>query len=176
MKLLDLIKEQNDWDDYVKKAASGPQKCGLTKGQGGDDNSKELKAWDKEVARQNKLDAKQTELTNKNFMSLSYDADSFPLDKQTRKNYYAQYEQAMQTNPALFVDGDGYNSQQKYAIASKVLDIVKHRPQISYSIRLNKKFGLGPASNIENVVNVINQMGGWGSFMGWFNAGGPEIK
>lgn len=54
-----LIQEQG-WTDPVK-AASGPQKCGLTKGENGS-YDKECRALDKEAARQDKIDAKQREI------------------------------------------------------------------------------------------------------------------
>lgn len=167
--------EEQGWTDPVK-AASGPQKCGLTKGQGGDNYDKESRALDKEAARQDKLDAKQREMENKNFLSLSHDRDSYPLDKQTRKLYFTQYQEFMNSNPGVLTDGDGYNSQQKYAAVSKALDFVKRVPQISYSKNLRTAFGLNPQSTIMDVVNVVDKMGGWASFINWFNSGGPQIK
>ena len=170
-----LISEQG-WTDPVK-AASGPQKCGLTKG--GNDNSydKECRALDKEAARQDKINAKERATANKNFLSLSYDRDSFPLDRQSKKDYYRQYQEFMSSNPGLLGSGDGYNSEQKYAIISKVLDYVRNVPQISYSVQLGRKYGLNKQSSLNDVINVIGKMGGWQSMMDWINSGGrPELK
>lgn len=167
--------EEQGWTDPVK-AASGPQKCGITKGQGGDNYDKETRALDRDAARQDKIDAKQREIENKNFLSLSHDRDSFPLDKQTKKQYIQQYQEFMKTNPGVLSDGEGYNSQQKYAAVSKALDFVKNVPQVSYSKNLRTAFGLNPQSTIMDVVNVVDKMGGWSSFINWFNSGGPQIK
>lgn len=176
MKLLnvvfDLVVEQDAW---AVKAASGPQKCGIIKGQG-DSNDKECRAWDKEVARQDKIDMKDRAKSDKNFLSLSYDRNSFPLDRQSKKDYYNQYQMFMKNNPGVLGDGNGYNSEQKYAIVSKVLDFVRKVPRISYSVQLNRKYGLNPQSSLNDVIGVVNKMGGWSSFMSWFNTGGVELK
>ena len=74
---------EQGWTDPVK-AASGPQKCGITKGDNGS-YDKESRALDKESSRQDKIDAKERAQQNKNFLSLSYDRDGDPLDRQTRK-------------------------------------------------------------------------------------------
>lgn len=169
-----LIDEQEDW---VTKAASGPQKCGLTKGGGESaQDRRDNAAWDREVARQNKIDARDRAIENKNFLSLSHDRLSYPLDRETRKLYYSQYENFMKSNPGVITDGDGFNSQQKYAAVSKALDFIKKSPQISYAKNLGTAFGLNPQSTIVDVVNVVDKMGGWGSFINWFNSGGPQIK
>ena len=174
-KFADRKLEEQGWSDPVK-AASGPQKCGLTKG--GNDNSydKECRAMDKETARQDKIDSKENKTKEKNFLSLSYDRDSFPLDRQSKKDYYNQYQNFMRSNPGVLNDGNGYNSEQKYAIVSKVLDYVRKVPKISYSVQLNRKYGLNPQSSLNDVIGVVNKMGGFGSFMNWFNTGGSELK
>lgn len=175
--VLRLIKEQTD----MEKAASGPQKCAATDAQNKEYSAirksvdKEAKKWSKESARMDKEYAKELALKNKNFLSLSYDRDSFPLDKETRKSYQANYNRFMKENPGLLNDGDGFDAEQKYAIITKVLDYIIKVPQISYSVRLNKKFGLNPKSSLKDVINVVNEMGGYTSFMDWFNSGGPEI-
>jgi len=168
-----LISEQG-WTDPIK-AASGPQKCGLTKGDNGS-YDKECRALEKDAARQDKIDAKQRELENKNFLSLSHDRDGDPLDKQTRKLYYSQYEDFMKKNPGVLSNGDGFTSEQKYAIVSKVLDFVRKVPQISYTVRLKGKYGITPQSSLNDLIGAVNKMGGWSSFMEWFNGGGREIK
>jgi hypothetical protein len=176
--IFELLKEQTD----VEKAASGAQKCDATSAQDKESRelnkakSKELGAWSKEVARQDKKDMKDIQMKYKNFLSLSYDRDSFPLDKQTRREYYSQYQQFLKNNPGIIDDGDGYTSEQKYAIVSKTLDYIRKVPQISYSVRLKDKFNLNPQSSINDVINVVNTMGGWDSFLHWFNSGGPVIK
>jgi hypothetical protein len=182
MKLLnlvfDLVVEQVD----PATAASGPQKCAATDSrdrQNSRDNKADNKSnakWDKEVAKQAKVDAKDEARQNKNFLSLNYDRNSDPLDKQTRREYYVQYQKFMTDNPGVLESGDGYNSDQKYSIVSKVLSYLKGVPQISYSRNLGAKFGVNGQSTLNNVINVVNQMGGFGTFMNWFNAGGPEIK
>lgn len=168
-----LIGEQG-WTDPVK-AASGPQKCGLTKGDDGS-YDKECRALDKEAARQDKVDAKERALANKNFMSLSYDRDSYPLDRQSKKDYYRQYQEFMNSNPSVLGSSDGFNSEQKYAIISKTLDFVRNVPQISYTKNLGSKYGLNKQSSLMDVINVIEKMGGWSNYMNWFNAGGPILK
>ena len=178
MKLLDTVFDlviEQGWSDPVK-AASGPQKCGLTKG--GNDNSydKECRAMDKETARQDRIDSKERAQSNKNFLSLSYDRDSFPLDRQSKKDYYLQYTTFMKNNPGVLGDGGGFNSEQKYAIVSKVLDFIRKVPKISYSIQLNRKYGLNPQSSLNDVIVVVNKMGGFGPFMEWMNSGGRELK
>ena len=167
-----LISEQG-WTDPVK-AASGPQKCGLTKG--GNDNSydKECRALDKEAARQDKIDAKERALANKNFLSLSYDRDSFPLDRQSKKDYYRQYQEFMNSNPGLLGPSDGLNSEQKYAVVSKTLDYLRNVPQISYSVQLNRKYGLNKQSPLRDVIDVVEKMG-WTDYINWINAGGQPV-
>ncbi len=166
--------QEQGWTDPVK-AASGPQKCGITKGDNGS-YDKESRILDKESARQDKIDAKERAQQNKNFMSLSYDRDGDPLDKQTRKQYYSQYQDFMKNNPGVLNSSDGFTSEQKYAIVSKVLDFVRKVPQISYTVRLKGKYGITPKSSLNDLVEVVNKMGGWTSFMDWFNGGGREIK
>lgn len=158
-----------------EKAASGPQKCGLTKGDNGS-YDKESRRLDKESERQDKIDAKERAQQNKNFLSLSYDRDGDPLDRQTRKQYYSQYQDFIKNNPGVLSDSDGFNSEQKYAIVSKVLDFVRKVPQISYTVRLKGKYGLTPQSSLNDLISVVDKMGGWVPFMEWFNGGGKEIK
>jgi len=169
-----VIMEQG-WTDPVK-AASGPQKCGITKGGNDKSYDKECRALDKEAQRQDAIDAKQRALENKNFLSLSYDRDGDPLDRQSKKDYYKQYQEFMNSNPGVLSNGDGFNSEQKFAIISKVLDFVRKVPQISYTVRLKGKYGITPQSSLNDIVGVVNKMGGWTSFMEWFNGGGREIK
>jgi hypothetical protein len=33
-----------------------------------------------------------------------------------------------------------------------------------------------PQSSLNDLISVVNKMGGWSSFMEWFNGGGREIK
>ena len=160
--------------EQVSEPVNG--KCDLTKLQGAGSNSREAKLWDKEVARQNKAEEKDRIQQNKNFMSLSYDRDAFPLEKSVRKEYYNQYQQFMKENPSLLGSSDGFNSEQKYAIASKTVDFLRNAPKISYTINLGAKFGLNSKSNVKDVHNVIERMGGYDVYMEWFNAGGPKFK
>jgi hypothetical protein len=160
--------------EQVSEPVNG--KCDLTKLQGAGSNSREARLWDKEVARQNKAEEKDRIQQNKNFMSLSYDRDAFPLEKSVRKEYYNQYQQFMKENPSLLGSSDGFNSEQKYAIASKTVDFLRNAPKISYTINLGAKFGLNSKSNVKDVHNVIERMGGYDVYMEWFNAGGPKFK
>jgi hypothetical protein len=160
--------------EQVSEPVNG--KCDLTKLQGAGSNSREAKLWDKEVARQNKAEEKDRIQQNKNFMSLSYDRDAFPLEKSVRKEYYNQYQQFMKENPSLLGSSDGFNSEQKYAISSKTVDFLRNAPKISYTINLGAKFGLNSKSNVKDVHNVIERMGGYDVYMEWFNAGGPKFK
>jgi hypothetical protein len=73
-------------------------------------------------------------------------------------------------------NSEGFSPEQKYAIISKTLDFIKKVPDISYSSRLKKKYGLTPTSTLNDVIDVVNKMGGWTLYMDWFNSGGPEIK
>lgn len=169
-----LIKEQG-WTDPVK-AASGPQKCGITKGQDNGSYDRESRALDKEAARQDKIDAKNRSLENKNFLSLSHDRYSDPLDRQSKKNYYKQYQDFMSSNPGVLTNGEGFNTEQKYAVVTKVMDFLRKVPGISYTVQLKRKYGLGPQSSFQDVMGVINKMGGWSSFVDWMNNGGPVLK
>lgn len=157
-------------------AASGPQKCGLTKGADKDNCEKETKLWDREVARQDKIDARQRSIENKNFLSLSYDRNSSPLDRESKKLYNSQYQSFVKNNPSLLSSSEGFDSEEKYAIISKTLDFIKRVPEISYSVNLRSKYGLNPTSTLTDVVEVVNQMGGWENYMNWFNSGGPKLK
>lgn len=160
--------------EQVQEPVSG--KCDLTKLQGAGSNDREARLWDKELAKQNKAEEKERIQQAKNFMSLSYDRDAFPLDKAVRKEYYAQYQEFMKANPTLLASSDGFSSEQKYAITTKTLDFIKNVPKFSYSVNLGSKFGLNPKSTIEDVNNVIQKMGGYDVYMEWFNAGGPKFK
>jgi hypothetical protein len=168
------IMEQG-WTDPVK-AASGPQKCGLTKGGNDGSYEKECRALDKEAQRQDAIDAKERARNDKNFLSLSYDRDSFPLDRQSKKDYYRQYQEFMNSNPGVLNSGDGLNTEQKYALISKVLDFVRNVPQISYSVNLRSKYGLNKQSSLMDVIDVVGKMGGYQSFISWMNAGGPKLN
>jgi hypothetical protein len=160
--------------EQVTEPVSG--KCDLTKLQGAGGDSREARLWDKELARQNKAEEKERIQQSKNFMSLSYDKDAYPLEKAVRKEYYNQYQQFMKDNPSLLSNSDGFNSEQKYAIASKTLDFIQHVPKISYTLNLGTKFGLNPKSTVKDVHDVIEKMGGYDVYMEWFNAGGPKFK
>jgi hypothetical protein len=160
--------------EQVSEPVSG--KCDLTKLQGAGSDNREARLWDKEVARQNKAEEKERIQQNKNFMSLAYDRDAFPLDKSARKEYYTQYQEFMKSNPSLLSSSDGYSSEQKYAIASKTLDFLRNVPRISYTVNLGSKFGLNSKSTVQNVNDVIEKMGGYDVYMEWFNAGGPKFK
>ena len=164
-------------------AASGPQKCAATDArdrQNRKDNRADRianAALDAEVAKQSKIDAADNERRNKNFLSLKYDRDSYPLDKDSRKEYYTQYANFMKSNPSDLTNGDGLNTEQKYAVISKVLDFVRRVPQISYTVQLGRKYGLNKQSTLNDVINVVEKMGGWQSMVGWLNSGGqPELK
>ena len=178
LNILDTIVKEQD----AEKAASGPQKCGITTGLDKANSAadraanKENKAWDKEVAKQNKIDAKDEARKGKNFLSLNYDRNSDPLDKQSRRTYYAQYQKFITDNSGLLNGGDGFTTDQKYAIVSKIQSFLKGAPQISYSNRLNMKYGLNGQSTLNDIIGVVNQLGGFVLFMNWFNSGGPEIK
>jgi hypothetical protein len=174
MNLQESIQRIKHLIEQVEEPVNG--KCDLTKLQGAGSNDREAKLWDKEVARQNKAEEKERIQQNKNFMSLSFDRDAFPLDKVTRKEYYSQYQQFMKSNPTLLPSSDGFTSEQKYAIASKTLDFLKNVPKISYTVNLKSKFNLGPTSTIADVNAVIERMGGYDVYMEWFNAGGPKFK
>ena len=160
--------------EQVSEPVSG--KCALTKLQGTGSDGREARLWDKELAKQNKADEKERIQQSRNFMSLSYDRDSYPLEKSVRKEYYNQYQQFMKENPSLLSNSDGLNSEQKYAIASKALDFIKNVPKVSYSVNLSTKFGLNPKSTIKDVHDVIEKMGGYNSYMEWFNSGGPKFN
>ena len=160
--------------EQVQEPVSG--KCDLTKLQGAGSNDREARQWDKEVAKQNKAEEKERIQQSKNFMSLAYDRDAYPLDKAAKKEYYAQYQEFMKANPSLLSNSDGLNSEQKYAIASKTLDFLRNAPRISYSINLGTKFGLNGRSTIQNINDVIEKIGGYNVYMEWFNAGGPKFK
>ena len=160
--------------EQVSEPVSG--KCDLTKLQGTGSDSREARLWDKELAKQNKAEEKERIQQSKNFMSLSYDKDAYPLDKAVRKEYYKQYQQFMKDNPSLLSNSDGLNSEQKYAIASKTLDFLRNVPKISYTINLGTKFGLNSKSTVKDVHDVIEKMGGYDVYMEWFNAGGPKFK
>jgi hypothetical protein len=94
--------------EQVSEPVSG--KCDLTKLQGAGSDSREARLWDKELARQNKAEEKDRIQQNKNFMSLSYDRDAYPLEKSVRKEYYNQFQQFMKENPSLLGSSDGFNS------------------------------------------------------------------
>jgi hypothetical protein len=178
LSILDTIVKEQD----AEKAASGPQKCGITTGLDKANSAadraanKENKAWDKEVAKQDKEDVKQRALENKKFISLDYDRDGDPLDKSTRREYYGQYQQFVKNNPGLLDNEEGFDSKQKYAVVSKILDYIRRVPQISYTVKLKSKFGVTPQSTVNDIIGVVNKMGGFVSFMNWFNSGGPDIK
>jgi hypothetical protein len=38
------------------------------------------------------------------------------------------------------------------------------------------KYGLNQQSTLNDVIGVVNKMGGFGTFVEWYNAGGPELK
>ncbi len=160
--------------EQVQEPVSG--KCDLTKLQGAGSDNREARKWDKEVARQNKAEEKDRIQQSKNFMSLAYDRDSFPLEKAEKKAYYAQYQEFMKTNPTVLTNSDGFNTEQKYAITTKMLDFLKRAPRLSYSVNLATKFGLSGSSTIQNVQDVIEKIGGYDVFMEWVNAGGPKFK
>lgn len=160
--------------EQVSEPVSG--KCDLTKLQGTGSNSREARLWDKELVKQNKAEEKERIQQSKNFMSLSYDRDAFPLEKAARREYYNQYQQFMKENPSLLTNSDGFNSEQKYAIASKALDFIKNVPKVSYSVNISTKFGLNPKSTIKDVHDVIEKMGGYNAYMEWFNSGGPKFN
>jgi hypothetical protein len=160
--------------EQVSEPVSG--KCDLTKLQGAGSNNREARLWDKELARQNKAEEKERIQQSKNFMSLAYDRDAFPLDKSARKEYYTQYQEFMKSNPSLLSNSGGYSAEQKYAITSKTLDFLRNTPRMSYTINLGSKFGLNSKSTIQNVNDVIEKMGGYDVYMEWFNAGGPKFK
>jgi hypothetical protein len=56
------------------------------------------------------------------------------------------------------------------------VDFLRNAPKISYTINLGAKFGLNSKSNVKDVHNVIERMGGYDVYMDWFNAGGPKFK
>jgi hypothetical protein len=183
MKLLnlvfDLVVEQVD----PATAASGPQKCAATDSrdrQNSRDNKADRNAnakWDAQVRASDSADRKQQERENANFLSLKYDRyGTEQLDRNTYKQYVAQYQDFMKQNPGVLESGDGLKSDQKYAVVSKILSYVKNTPQISYSRRLGMKYGLNQQSTLNDVIGVVNKMGGFGTFVEWYNAGGPELK
>ena len=176
MNLQENIQRIKSLIEQVEEPVQG--KCGISRACEKQDKeaSREMKLWDKEVARQNKEEARQKAIENRNFLSLDYDRDAYQLDKQSRRVYKQQYQDFMSAHPGLLDNSDGFNTEQKYAIITKTLDFIKRVPQISYTVNLKSKFGLTPTSTLENVIDVVNKMGGWVSYMDWFNQGGPKIK
>lgn len=162
------------WEN-AEKAASGPQKCGLTKG-GDDCSSREMRLADKESARLNKLEAKQNAADLKKTFDMGYDRENQPLPRNIKKQVESQFQEfKSQTNDLL--GGGQYSSEQKFAVLNKVLDWVHNVPTISYTIRLAKKFNNPNIKNItiQELAKYAQQMG-WDNFINWYNSGGPEIK
>ena len=171
MKLLDILKEQGGWSD-PEKAASGPQKCGITKGNDGA-SSREMRQQDRELAASNRAEAKANAADLKKTFDMRYSRDNEPLDKATRNQIYGEYKQFNQG----LLDGGSYTPEQNFAVLYKVYDWVKNVPTVSYPKRLAVKFNNPNIKSItlEQLAGYANQMG-WDNFINWYNAGGPVIK
>ena len=170
IKQFDVIEEQ---DDRTTAAASGPQKCGLTKGQGGD-NSREMRQMDRESNVADKVAAKEEKEGLKKTLDMSYDRNNDPLQKDIRRQAYSQFQQFKE----LFDDGQGqYKPEQKFAVVNKVLDWVHNVPNVSYTKRLATKFNNSniKSATLQDIANYAKQMG-WDNFINWYNSGGSEIK
>jgi hypothetical protein len=111
----------------------------------------------------------------KNFLSLNYDRDSYPLTKSESDQLKSEFENFIKTNRGIIQDGEGFTAEQKYAMVSKMLDYIKKVPQISYTTRLKKRFDLDEQSTIKDMVDIVKPMGGWQNFLNWIAMGGPEI-
>ena len=133
MKLLDILKEQG-WSN-PEKAASGPQKCGITKGNDGSSN-REMRQQDRELAASNRAEAKSNAAELKKTFDMRYNRDNEPLDKSTRNQIFGEYKQFNQG----LLDGGSYSPEQKFAVLYKVYDWVKNVPSISYTKKLSVKF------------------------------------
>lgn len=166
-----ILNEQGGWTD-PEKAASGPQKCGLTKGDGGP-SGREIRQQDRELAASNRAEAKANQLELKKTFDMRYGRDNEPLDKSTRNQVYTTFKQFNQS----LLDGGSYKPEQNFAVLYKVYDWVRNVPSISYTKRLSIKFN-NPNINtisLEQLAGYANQMG-WDNFINWYNDGGPNIK
>jgi hypothetical protein len=134
----------------------------------------ELK-FDKQSKKQDEKDLKEQQDKLKNFLSLNYDRDSYPLTKSESDQLKSEFENFIKTNRGIIQDGEGFTAEQKYAMISKMLDYIKKVPQISYTTRLKKRFDLDEQSTIKDMVDIVKPMGGWQNFLNWIAMGGPEI-
>lgn len=169
--VVNALNEQDSWY-RAKDAASGPQKCGLTKGDDGA-SGREMRQMDRELAASNRAESKANALELKKTFDMRFSRDNEPLDKATRNQVYSTFKQFNQT----LLDGGSYTPEQNFAVLYKVYDWVRNVPSISYTKRLATKFN-NPTINtisLDQLAGYANQMG-WDNFINWYNAGGPIIK
>lgn len=162
------MKKLMEQDSWVTKAASGPQSCGLTKGDSGS-SGKEEKQWDKEVKRQEKIDAKQSQKELQDYVNPRIDRLGYKVDKNDFNN---QYKQFVTSNPDFESLPSKLSPAQRFGIIYKEMSALKSKDYY-LTTKLNKMFNRTGPITMQEFYDMIKQMGGFDKYYQLWSQGFP---
>ena len=165
---IDRIRQLIEQDKWVQKAASGPQSCGLT-GSSGGSNSKEEKQWDKEVKRQDKIDAKDSRKELQDYLNPRIDRLGYKVDK---NDFNTKYLQFVKTNPDFETLPSKLTPAQRFGILYKEQSALS-KPDYYLTTKLNKMFNRTGTVSMQQFYDLIKQMGGFDKYFELYSKGFP---
>jgi hypothetical protein len=151
------------------------QFCGLQRGinrenaQMQAEGRAQMKQINKQLSKEEKQAAKEAAIALAGQTEMSHDWTETPLDKKVVKQLNSIRDQYLQANPNVFVEDDtsGYTPQQKFALATKLMDRANTN---MYSETFKNQFGI-PSKGTTDLNKVhsefVPRMGGWEGVKKW---------
>ena len=160
-----IISEQDAW---ASNAASGPQKCGLSGGDGGS-SGREERQWDRDVKKQNKIDAKQSQKELQDYLNPKIDRMGYKIDK---NDFNSKYVGFVKSNPDFETLPSKLTPAQRFGILYKEQGALQSKDYY-LTTKLNKMFNsTGPVS-MQQFYDYIKQMGGFDKYFEYYTKGFP---
>jgi hypothetical protein len=129
----------------------------------------QMRKIDKQLSKEEKQAAKNAAIALAGQTDMSHDWTESPLDKKVVKQLNTIRDQYLQANPNVFVEDDtsGYTPQQKFALATKLMDRANTN---MYSETFKNQFGI-PSKGTTDLNRVhsefVPRMGGWEGVKKW---------
>jgi hypothetical protein len=151
------------------------QFCGIQRGinrenaRANAEGARQMAAMDRQANRAEKQQAKADKAAAAGQTEMSYDWTESPLDKKVVKQLNSIRDKYLLDNPNVFVadDTSGYTPQQKFALATKLMDRANTN---MYSETFKNQFGI-PSKGTTDLNKVhsefVPRMGGWEGVKKW---------
>lgn len=161
-----IIVEQDSW---TSKAASGPQKCGRDAQWCSDGSSKDDRQWDKELKRQEKIDARQSAQELQDYLNPRIDRLGGKVDK---KDFNERYLNFVKVNPDFESQSSALTPVQRFGILYKESGSLRN-PEYYLTSKFNKMFNHSGSIDMQTFYNMIKQMGGFDKYFEEYKKGFP---